>query len=66
MYKYMNCTIRRAGRSDTSVGTFDTPTFSEVDLGVVVECWKSGVKSVANRGIGSPVLSSDTSSLFKK
>ena len=55
-----------AGRSDTGVGTSDTPTLSEVDLGVGVECRKSGVKSVASRGVGSPVLSSDTSTLFEK
>ena len=56
--------LYRAGRSDTGVGTSDTPTLSEVDLDVGVECRKSGVKSVASRGVGSPVLSSDTSTLF--
>ena len=55
--------IARAGRSDTGVGTSDTPTMLEVDLGVGVECRKSWVKSVASRGVGSPVLSSDTSTL---
>ena len=53
--------MSRAGRSDTGVGTYDTPTLSEVDLGVGVKCRKSGIKSV-----GSPVLSSDISTLFEK
>ena len=47
-------------------GRSDTPTLSEVDLGVEVECWKSMVKSVASRGIESPVLNYDTSTLFEK
>ena len=33
---------------------------------VGVECQKSGVKNVASRGVGSPVLSFDTSTLFEK
>ena len=58
----------RAGLFDTSVGTSDTPTLSEADPGVGVECRKSGVKSVSqlSRGVGRPVLSSDTSTLFEK
>ena len=43
----------KAGRSDTLAQ-------SEGDLGVGVKCRKSGVKSVANRGVGSPVLNCDT------
>ena len=50
----------------SGAGRFDTPILSEVDLGVGVECRKSGVKSVASRGVGSPVLSSDTSTLSEK
>ena len=49
--------IYRAGRSDT-------PTLPEVDLGVGVEYRKSGVKNISSRGVESPVLSSDTSTLF--
>ena len=44
----------------------ELPTLSEVDLGIGRECRKSGVKSVASRGVGSPVLRSDTSTLFRK
>ena len=61
--------IFRVGRSDTGVtgvGTSNTLTLSKVDLGVGVECRKSGVKGVASRSVGSPVLSSDTSTLFEK
>ena len=45
--------IYRAGRSDT-------PALSEVYLGVGIKCRKSEVKSVTSRGVGSPILSSDT------
>ena len=44
-------------------GRSDTPTLSEVGLGVKVECRKTRVKSVASRGL---VLSSDSSTLFEK
>ena len=36
--------LTRAERSDTGVGTSDTPVLSEVDLGAGVKCRKSGVK----------------------
>ena len=42
----------RAGRSDT--------------VGSRSWCRKSGVESVASRGVGSPVSSSDASTLFEK
>ena len=59
-HNYWQRTIKfRAGRSDT-------PALSKVDLGVGEKCRKSGVKSVASRGVGSSVLSSDTSTLFEK
>ena len=57
IYIYMSVwvCVCRAGRSDTGVGSSDTPTLSEV-----------GGKSVASRGVGSPVLCSDTTSLLEK
>ena len=44
--------VSMVGRSDTGVGTSDTPTLSEVDLGVGFVRRKSGVKSVACRDVG--------------